>query len=285
MAVRSPEVQVTKTGIRPRSLPEMIEMAQHMAHSQMVPKQFQGRVGDVLVAVQMGAEIGLAPMAALQNIAVINGRPSVWGDALLGLVLGHPECDDVIETFNHEKMAATCTVRRKDREPVTETFDVEDAKAAGLWKKAGPWTQYPKRMLKMRARGFALRDAFADTLRGISVAEESADLPSSGPVPALLPSDLEERPAAPLTHQLGAEPAPEPEPPTAPPETPAVELVDESGPMDGKASAIFLKELRRHFSDDEIAERFGPPPEWKAADAKALRDAITEAPTAPEECR
>jgi hypothetical protein len=52
---------------------------------------------------------------------------------------------------------------------------VADAKAAGLWAKGGPWTQYPKRMLAMRARGFALRNAFADVLRGLVTAEEAGD--------------------------------------------------------------------------------------------------------------
>ncbi len=51
----------------------------------------------------------------------------------------------------------------------------EDAKKAGLWGKAGPWSQYPKRMLQMRARSFALRDKFADALSGLIMAEEAQD--------------------------------------------------------------------------------------------------------------
>ena len=48
-------------------------------------------------------------------------------------------------------------------------------KKAGLWGKAGPWSQYPKRMLQMRARSFALRDKFADALSGLLMAEEVQD--------------------------------------------------------------------------------------------------------------
>jgi hypothetical protein len=54
---------------------------------------------------------------------------------------------------------------------------MEDAKRAGLAGKQGPWQQYPKRMLQMRARAFALRDVFPDVLRGVYVAEEAADMP------------------------------------------------------------------------------------------------------------
>jgi hypothetical protein len=119
-------------------------------------------------------------MQSLQNIAVVNGRPTVWGDAVVGLCRQSPVCKDIVETFTGEgdKMIATCTAIRVGAEPVARSFSVEDAKKAGLWGKAGPWQQYPKRMLQMRARGFAVRDAFPDVLRGLITAEEAADIPA-----------------------------------------------------------------------------------------------------------
>jgi hypothetical protein len=161
----------------PSNLPEAIEVAKLMASSGILPKQFDGNTGAVFVAIQMGAEVGLSPMAALQNIAVINGRPSLWGDAFLAVVTAHPDCLDVIETFDDATMTATCIVRRRGRQSVPATFSQADAKTAGLWGKQGPWTQYPKRMLKMRARGFACRDTFPDALRGLHLAEEARDIP------------------------------------------------------------------------------------------------------------
>ena len=59
--------------------------------------------------------------------------------------------------------------------PTTRTFSQEDAKRANLWGKAGPWTAYPKRMLQMRARSFALRDSFPDALKGVGISEEVRD--------------------------------------------------------------------------------------------------------------
>jgi hypothetical protein len=64
------------------------------------------------------------------------------------------------------------TVKRKGMSPVVSRFTVGDAKRANLWEKAGPWKQYPRRMMEMRARGFALRTAFADVLNGIHLTEE-----------------------------------------------------------------------------------------------------------------
>ena len=171
--------QVSQAGtfsLQPNSLQEAMQLAELMANSQMVPKDFQGMPGNVLVAVQMGAEIGLPPMQAIQNIAVINGRPALWGDAVKAVILGSHLCEKFEETFDEQAMVATAVVKRKGHNEVIATFSQVDAVKAGLWTKAGPWTQYPKRMLQMRARGFAARDVFADVLKGLSVAEEQLDI-------------------------------------------------------------------------------------------------------------
>src|SRR3546814_17968193 len=54
---------------------------------------------------------------------------------------------------------------------------MDDAKKAGRAGKQGPWSQYPQRMLQMRARAWAMRDGFADVLKGIGIAEEVRDFP------------------------------------------------------------------------------------------------------------
>lgn len=167
---------MVKSGFAPANLTEAISFSGMLAKSSMVPKQYQGKPEDILVAVQWGYEVGLAPLQALQNIAVINGRPSVYGDAAMALVQNSPVCEDIEEFFEGE--VAVCVAKRKGRKPVTARFSVDDAKRAALWGKSGPWTQYPKRMLQMRARGFALRDAFPDVLKGLITAEEARDIPS-----------------------------------------------------------------------------------------------------------
>lgn len=168
----------TRSGFAPSTLTEAMEFSKLLAESSMVPRQYQGKPQDVLVCVQWGAELGLAPMQALQNIAVINGKPSVYGDAAMAMVQNSPVCEDIEEYIENEgtpNPVAVCVAKRKGRKPVVAKFSIEDAKRAGLWGKQGPWTQYPKRMMQMRARGFALRDAFADVLKGLITAEEAQD--------------------------------------------------------------------------------------------------------------
>ena len=165
--------------LAPATFGELVQFAQMAAKSQLVPKDYRDHPADIMLAVQLGSEVGLRPMQALQNIAVINGRPCVWGDALPALCKASAVYDDIIETWEHEEdadlLTAICVARRHGSSPVTARFSVIDAKRAGLWTKAGPWQTYPRRMLQMRARGFALRDAFPDVLKGLISVEEALD--------------------------------------------------------------------------------------------------------------
>jgi DNA helicase HerA-like ATPase len=172
--------------LAPKSMGEAIEFSKMISSSGMVPAAYKNKPQDILVAIQWGYEVGLQPMQALQNIAVINGKPSVYGDAAIALVKADPRCRGVKETIEGEgeKMVARCVVRRAYGDEIEETeatFSVDDAKRAKLWGKQGPWSQYPKRMLAMRARGFAIRDAFPDAMKGMITAEEAQDYPTKAP--------------------------------------------------------------------------------------------------------
>jgi hypothetical protein len=183
----------TNKSFAPTTLSEAISFSEMLASSSMIPKQFQGKPEDVLVCVQWGCEIGLAPLQALQNIAVVNGKPSIYGDAAMALVQASSVCEDVEEYFEAEgtpNPVAVCVARRKGRKAVTVRFGIDDAKRAGLWGKQGPWSMYPKRMMQMRARGFALRDAFPDVLRGLITSEEAQDFVESQlPAPVAKPAN------------------------------------------------------------------------------------------------
>lgn len=164
--------------IVPQDFEGVFRMATMIFASGMAPKDMNSPE-KISVAVLHGLELGLTPMAALQSIAVVNGRPSIWGDGALGLVRGSGQMESFDEDISGDGDArtATCTVKRKgEPKPLARTFSVADARKAGLWNKSGPWTQYPDRMLRMRARSFALRDGFADILRGLAIAEEAEDV-------------------------------------------------------------------------------------------------------------
>lgn len=182
--------QITAFGSIPDSWEAGMKIAKYIASSDMAPNDCRGKPESVLLRLAMGAEVGLSPLQSIQNIAVINGRPALWGDAALAVCQNSPQFEYINETFDEKTLTATCEVKRKGMNPVIRNFSKDDALLAGLWderkeikkqngsmKNPSPWFRYPKRMLQMRARGFSLRDAFADALKGINIREELEDYP------------------------------------------------------------------------------------------------------------
>ncbi len=155
------------TGIIPTSIEEVFRLATAVSKSGMAPRGMD-KAEQLTVAIMHGLELGLSPMMAIQNIAVVNSRPTLWGSAVPALLWSRGF--KIEETVSDG--VATCTVTRPTGEKITRTFSEQDARKAGLWGKAGPWTQYPSRMLQMRARGLAARDGAADALSGLYLQEE-----------------------------------------------------------------------------------------------------------------
>ena len=165
--------ELTKFSFEINSLKDAMDYSKLIAESDLAPKDYRGKPGNVLIAIQFGSEVGLLPLQAIQNIAVINGRPAIWGDAMIALVQNHPLCE-YIKEYSKDG-TAYCTVKRRGEDEYTYSFSTQDAKNAGLLGKAGVWSTYPNRILQMRARGFALRDKFSDILKGIAMREEVED--------------------------------------------------------------------------------------------------------------
>jgi len=187
-----------RMGIAPQSVEEGWRLATILAESELVPKVYRKRPADILVAIQYGIEVGFAPMQALQSIAVINGRASVWGDGFMALLMSSPLYRDhdeyyevkgerrdglTVDDLKADDTTAVCTFWRQGKAmPVTRRFSIGQAKKSGLLGKEGPWATYPDRMMAMRARSWAGRDTFPDLLRGIRTAEEALDTPEIDPI-------------------------------------------------------------------------------------------------------
>lgn len=266
----------------PKSTAEAMELAKTLASSQLIPKAFQQSPGDVFVAMMWSHSLGIPIVQGLQGIAVINGKPSLYGDALLAVCMGSGQMADIEETVtgSADNLTATCKVTRRGKPtPVVSTFSIADARAAGLLGKPGPWKQYTSRMLKMRARAFALRDAFPDVLSGIASAEEMQDVEGTATekatenvaeqvakmprrrskLPVQAPKEGTEaevvKPAAPA-QELPLPPEPEPAPAPAP-EAPAAEG-EEIGllAMEAKVNACEnLRDLYAFFDTLSVAQK------------------------------
>ncbi len=208
-------------GVDLENLDDVWRFATMVTQSGIAPKGMNTPQA-VMIAVAMGAELGLKPMMAIQNIAVINGRPSIWGDAMLALCRQSGLFDEAVfdETYDPTLDGGTayCEARRKpDGKRIIRHFSMANAKRARLLEKNTPWQTYPERMLMFRARSWALRDAFGDVLSGLRGAEEERDIfdeePAEEPVSSLeqLTEKLKEptAEALPLSKHDDPEPADE----------------------------------------------------------------------------
>lgn len=167
------------SAIVPQDIESVFRLATVVHAAGMAPKSLDS-VEKCTVAILHGLELGLTPMAALQSIAVVNGAPTIFGDGMIALVRASGLLEDMIETVEDDSegpTVAVCKVKRAGSPTwIVQSFTRPQAQRAGLWRKQGPWTQYPQRMMQMRARSWALRDAFPDVLRGLGSAEEAAEM-------------------------------------------------------------------------------------------------------------
>jgi hypothetical protein len=198
-----PKAQISfgNQGVQLASIDEAFRFAKAVVASGFAPRGME-KPESVMIAIQLGMELGLTPMAALQNTAVINGRPAIYGDAALALVRASGQLESYAEQeigeAGKDSHGYKITVKRKGFDAASETFTTADAKSAKLWGKAGPWSDFPKRMLKFRARGFILRDQFGDILKGLRTVEEARDI-----APEINVTPLAEKVAGGLSDAIG----------------------------------------------------------------------------------
>lgn len=178
LQVANSQMQLSDKGVKLQTFSDLIEFSNAVHKSGLAPASMKSPES-IMIAIQFGLEVGLTPMSALQNVAVINGMPSLYGDGAKALVLSSKVCEYIRErtegSIENGDYVAICESKRIGEPPLITEFSMHDAKRAELWESTLTWRKYPKRMLMFRARGFNLRDNFTDILKGFKTAEEVAD--------------------------------------------------------------------------------------------------------------
>jgi hypothetical protein len=204
---------ITGRTVSLRNLAEVERFGELIHNTSLVPKEYRGKLGDVVGIIFFGLEIGLNPLQALQGVMFVNGRPAVWGDTALAMVRASGLLEQFDETPPDEAQdtgIGRCLVQRRGEAPIERKFSKAMAEKAKLWGK-DIWLAYPGRMLQQRARSWALRDAFSDVLKGLYTVEEARDIVLT--------------PDATGTYTT---PTPTPEPTSAPSESIAEAMLDDA---------------------------------------------------------
>ncbi len=153
-------------------LAEQTEFARLVANAGVLPKAYRGNPGSVLVAVGLGASMGLSPAESLYRIHVVEGKPSASAELIAANVrrAGHR----LRITATNEKATAQI-VRSDDPDFVYETtWTLDDARRAGLATKDN-WKKHPRAMLRARAITEAAREACPEALYGVVYATEELE--------------------------------------------------------------------------------------------------------------
>lgn len=186
-------IQAQNTALKPipqrqqldfiQSFDKCFNIGSAYASTNLVPKNYQNRPADCAVAVDMAMRVGLHPIMVMQNMYVVQGRPSWSGQACIAMIKN---------SYKHVKKRYVGTVGQDNwgcyytavdshgEEIKGSTVTIAMAKKEGWYQKAGSkWQSMPEQMLAYRAAAFFVRTNCPEILMGCSVEGEAEDIAAS----------------------------------------------------------------------------------------------------------
>ena len=244
------------------NLPALIDYSKALAASDLLPVEYRGKPANVLVAIEYGKALDLAPMAAIQGITVTKGKPTASAALMAGLVrrAGH-----ILRVTGNDKRAECTIIRADDPEFEFKTiWTIERAKQAGLTSNQ-TWSKYPDAMLKARAISECARNACSEILAGVQYTSEEL-----GAEPDETPTKVTAQRSAPITSKPITSTVPKAEKPS---------IVEPDFDEPAPAEQPTLTVVEDEIVDAEIVEETPAPTtsgdNITAAQLKALHAALT----------
>lgn len=170
---------------------DLVNLATNIAPSTLLPEKLRGKPHDVLAIVMAGRELGLAPWASIRMLNIIEGKPVLTADGMVGLVRGSGKCErwEMIESTDK---LATFETSRKGEKAQRLSYTIDEAKLAGLTGKHN-WKTFPAAMLRARAQSALARLVYQDVLAGVYSDDEAAEFSRapSPPPPEVIEPEVE----------------------------------------------------------------------------------------------
>ena len=247
-------------------LATQMRYAQAVASAGMLPDAYRGQPANVLLAVGLGASMGLSPAESLYRISVIKGKPTAGAELIAANVrkAGHK-----LRVRGDDTSATAQIIRADDPDYTFEvTRDMAWAQKMGL-ADAQNYRKQPGTMLQWRAITAVARLACPEALYGVTyTADEMFDMQGGRGAPPVGDAPAEEPPA------------PEPEPAE---EVPVEPEPDEPDPR-RKRKRMFALFSERGIPDDQqlpgINHRLGTDYESRSQVTEADAEKVIEYLTA-----
>lgn len=163
--------EVRALAIVPRSVGEVMQLAELLAKSELLPKALRGKAADVALMIMAGTEMGFGPGTSLRSIHVIEGRPSLSASAKVALVRasGKAKYFDCVE--DTDDRVTYETMRVESMKPQRWTYTRQDVKNAGLNTKDNH-RLFSRQMMHARCKSALCENVYEDVINGIATTED-----------------------------------------------------------------------------------------------------------------
>ena len=169
-------------------LEKLMEMATMLSKSTIIPVQYQNRSENVFIALDMASRMGVSPLIVMQNLYVIQGKPSFSGSAIASMIRSNPNFRNVeltyVGTEGKDDWGAYVTAEnvRTGKTLKGATVTIAVAKKEGWYQKTGSkWQTIPEIMLAYRAYAWFGRVYCPEILMGLQTTEEVIDVGEKEP--------------------------------------------------------------------------------------------------------
>ena len=158
-----------------------MQMAKALSSSTIVPQTFQRNEANCLIAIEQAQRLHVSPLMVMQNLNVIQGRPS-WSSKFLIAAINNSGKFDTELQFEERKdkdgkpFSCTAWVMKNGRKVEGMTVDMDMARAEGwLGKNGSKWKTMPQLMLRYRAASFFSSLNCPELTMGLYTKEEIID--------------------------------------------------------------------------------------------------------------
>lgn len=158
-------------------------MAQALASSTIVPKDYQGNLGNCIIALEMANRLNTSPMMVMQNLYIVNGRPAWSSQYIVAMINASRKYKTELQyDLQGIGMNMICYAYAEDHNGHIvkgPTISMEMAKSEGwLDKNGSKWKTMPEVMIRYRAASFFGRLNCPDMIMGIYSTDEVVELGS-----------------------------------------------------------------------------------------------------------
>ena len=163
-------------------------MARALCSSTLVPAEYRGEKGipNALIAMELAGRIGASVLMVMQNLDIIQGRPSWRSQFLIATVNGSKRFTPLRFQWEGEKDSdewgcrAIATDRESGEECLGALITIQLSKDEGWYtRKGSKWTTIPEQMLMYRAAAFWARVYAPELSLGMHTTEEIIDMGSA----------------------------------------------------------------------------------------------------------